>query len=403
MTTAPRPLTAKTRSMASVGGRAGTAGAPRRKLVERGADGVEPLAASRRTRRGPGSRQGTSARGGRPRPRRPPSTRSGSTASILVTTAMPGRDAERVEQREVLERLGARAVVGGHDQHRGIDLAGADEHVADQLVVPGHVDEVDRRPVVERRGGRSRHRSSSRAGAPRAAGRRRCRSARAAASSCRDRCGRPCRRRRSCAPAASARSTAAARSSSWSGSTVRRSSTTRPSSMRPMTGGSPRAQRGERAGRRSAARPPARPTGGSRRAATRRRRSSAGPRASTPSPSRGRSASARARSASSGVAIIRQTGMSVVARPARYRPSVSATPGHRDLVRSHRPGQRVAPHPGDEVRATDDEAGLRPADELVAAERHDVRAGGQALRRHRLVGQPVRRPCRAARPSRGRR
>ena len=42
-------------------------------------------------------------------------------------------------------------------------------------------------------------------------------------------------------------------------------------------------------------------------------------------------------------------------------------------------------------RATDDEPGLRPADELVAGERHEVGAGGQPLARHRLVGQAERR------------
>ena len=47
------------------------------------------------------------------------------------------------------------------------------------------------------RGGHSRHRSSSRAGAPRAADRRRCPSGREAASSCRGRCDRRCRRRAS--------------------------------------------------------------------------------------------------------------------------------------------------------------------------------------------------------------
>ena len=36
----------------------------------------------------------------------------------------------------------------------------------------------------------------------------------------------------------------------------------------------------------------------------------------------------------------------------------------------------------------DDQPGLRPADELVAAERDEVRAGGQPLGRRRLVGQP---------------
>ena len=55
----------------------------------------------------------------------------------------PVPDLERIEQRQVLDGLGARSVVGRHDQHRGIDLARPDEHVADQPVVPGDVDEVE--------------------------------------------------------------------------------------------------------------------------------------------------------------------------------------------------------------------------------------------------------------------
>ena len=49
----------------------------------------------------------------------------------------------------MLEGLGARAVVGGDDQHRRVDLASADQHVADEPVVARHIDEVDGRAVVE--------------------------------------------------------------------------------------------------------------------------------------------------------------------------------------------------------------------------------------------------------------
>ena len=42
-------------------------------------------------------------------------------------------------------RLRLRTVVHGNDEHRGIDLAGPDEHVADQPVVARHVDEVQLR------------------------------------------------------------------------------------------------------------------------------------------------------------------------------------------------------------------------------------------------------------------
>ena len=57
------------------------------------------------------------------------------------------RDSERVEELEVLQRLRARPVVGGHDQQRRVDLTRTHEHVADELVVPRHVDEVELRSV----------------------------------------------------------------------------------------------------------------------------------------------------------------------------------------------------------------------------------------------------------------
>ena len=175
----------------------GTPGRPRRDRVADTDEGrpqrVEPLAGDGRHRqhRDAGQRRVAEQPPHLVRsPRRPASS---STASILVTTDDAVADAQRVEQRQVLERLGARAVVGGDDEQRGIDLAGADEHVADELVVPWDVDEVELAAVVERRGARTRRRSSCRAAAPRAAGRHRCRSAPGAASSCRGRCARPCR------------------------------------------------------------------------------------------------------------------------------------------------------------------------------------------------------------------
>ncbi len=73
--------------------------------------------------------------------------RAGSTRSTFVTAAKPDLDPERVEQLEVLERLRPRPVVGCHDEERGVDLAGPDEHVADQPVVSRDVDEVDLAPV----------------------------------------------------------------------------------------------------------------------------------------------------------------------------------------------------------------------------------------------------------------
>ncbi len=59
--------------------------------------------------------------------------------------------------------------------------------------------------------------------------------------------------------------------------------------------------------------------------------------------------------------------------------------GEQHLVRAHRAGQRVLAQPRDQVFATDHEAGLGTADQLVPAERHEVGTIGEAFRGHRLV------------------
>ena len=151
----------------------------------------------------------------------------------------PVADPERVEQREVLERLRPRTVVGGDDQQRGIDLAGPDEHVADQLVVPRHIDEVELGPVVEREvriADVDGHPAALLLGQPVGvdAGQR----AQQRGLAVVDVPGRAdddghARRSRAWVMAAP-------RAPSASGSTVRRSRTTRSSSIRPMTAGSPR-------------------------------------------------------------------------------------------------------------------------------------------------------------------
>ena len=58
---------------------------------------------------------------------------------------------------------------------------------------------------------------------------------------------------------------------------------------------------------------------------------------------------------------------------------------------------------GRQVGAADDEPGLGPADELVAAERHEVGAVGEPLARASARARARTRPCRAARRCRGRR
>ena len=316
-------------------------------------------------------------------------TRSASTASAFVTTASPTSIAERVEELEMLERLGPRPVVGGHDEQRRVDLARPDEHVADQPVVAGHVDEVELGAVVEREVGVpdvDRHPPRA---APRAAGPRRSRSAPGAASSCRGRCGRQSRRRRS---SAGARSRIRRAIRSASSATGRRSAgrrRPRPCSIRPMTGGVADAQPGDdplrrrrrdrEPGRRQrlpGSEPP--PTVASVDDAT----SVASRRA------RPRSGAARASSSSTARAIIRQTGISDSARAGRGTARAS-----RRRRRASTLSGRIARASGSRrIRATRSarpttKPGLRPADELVAAERDDVRAGGEPLRGHRLVAR----------------
>ena len=52
-------------------------------------------------------------------------------------------DAEQVGNGQMLARLRHRAIVGGDDQQREVDAGGAGEHVVDQLLVAGHVDEAE--------------------------------------------------------------------------------------------------------------------------------------------------------------------------------------------------------------------------------------------------------------------
>ena len=71
-------------------------------------------------------------------------SRSGATLSILVSDGDATRDAEQIEDGEVLARLRHDAVVGGDDEHHEIDAAGAGQHRAHQLLVARHVDEAER-------------------------------------------------------------------------------------------------------------------------------------------------------------------------------------------------------------------------------------------------------------------
>ena len=60
--------------------------------------------------------------------------------------------------------------------------------------------------------------------------------------------------------------------------------------------------------------------------------------------------------------------------------------GKPELVDAHRAVQRMPPQPLDQVGAPDHDPGLRPAEQLVAAEADEVGAGGERVARRRLVG-----------------
>src|SRR5262249_33839380 len=57
----------------------------------------------------------------------------------------------------------------------------------------------------------------------------------------------------------------------------------------------------------------------------------------------------------------------------------------RELVCAQRALQRVTTQALDEIRATDDDPGLRPTEQLVAGEADEIGSGGERLARGRLV------------------
>ena len=163
-----------------------------------------------------------------------------------MTATTPAVDAERRQHRRVLARLRHHAVVGGDDHQEQVDARRARDHRAHEPLVPGHVDHRQPPPAGQRRAPRSRARSRCRARAP--PGSRSVSmpvSARISAVLPWSMCPavpsvsgaltarRPRARPRAAPPRPSA--------------SVRGSSSSRPSSIRPTTGGSPRAQpRGQR-------------------------------------------------------------------------------------------------------------------------------------------------------------
>src|SRR5205814_8014293 len=60
--------------------------------------------------------------------------------------------------------------------------------------------------------------------------------------------------------------------------------------------------------------------------------------------------------------------------------------GERELIGPERALERMAPQPRDELRAAADDAGLRPAEQLVPREGDEARARGEALADEGFVG-----------------
>ena len=61
----------------------------------------------------------------------------------MVSATTPWRDAEQLEDPQVLLALRLPALGGGDDEQAGVDRADAGEHVAQEADVAGHVDEAD--------------------------------------------------------------------------------------------------------------------------------------------------------------------------------------------------------------------------------------------------------------------
>ena len=59
-------------------------------------------------------------------------------------------DAEQFDDVQVLAGLRHGAIVGGDDEQRKVDAGGTGQHVVDQLLVAGHVDEAERTARRER-------------------------------------------------------------------------------------------------------------------------------------------------------------------------------------------------------------------------------------------------------------
>ena len=101
--------------------------------------------------------------------------------------------AEQLEDREVLSRLRHHAFVGGNDEQGEVDARRAGDHRSNERLVTGNVDDADRADALERERRETELDRDAAAFFLRQVDRCRRRSARAPASSFRDRCAPRCR------------------------------------------------------------------------------------------------------------------------------------------------------------------------------------------------------------------
>ena len=332
--------------------------------------------------------------------------------------------AEQLEDREVLDGLRHHAVVGGDDQQEEVDARRAGDHGAHEALVPGHVDHAQPRAPGQRQlgvaeldgdaallllaqpvgvlageGGDERRLAvvDVPGGAERERRRGVHRTRRVVEPATR---GLPSGERREHRAGELLELVVGARRAG-------RTAAGRRGRGRRRRASPARSRRGE-AGRvlgvaprrpRSAPRSPA---ARRRRRARRCRSESRRPRAGRTAPSSGpvssaRRRSARARTAPSGAA----SAASVGTRSRRelrveVEPQQRVEGGEVELVDAQRARQRMPAHGVDRRGPADGDAGLRAAEQLVAAERDHVGAGGDALLQRRLLGEQLERSQGAA-------
>ena len=290
----------------------------------------------------------------------------------------------------MLQGLGPRAVVGGHHEEHGVDLACPDEHVANQPIVAGDVHEIEHVAIREgqvRIPDLDRHPAATLLGQPIGVDpRERPEQRRLAVVDVARRPDDDGHPRGSAVPRAEA--TLRPSSTSAAGSTVRRSTTTRPPSIRPTTAGSP-SRRRPRAGRGHAGPRVEREPKGRQRLARQRAtaegcRQRDGPRPVHPG-CQGVGASAQRLDRCCDHPPDRDLGSRP---PSPVEAQRGRDSGQRHLVWPHRPSQGVLPKSRDQVGPPDDQPGLRPPDELVTREDDQVSTVGEAFGRRRLVSEP---------------